>query len=255
MTHPQEIYDLLLDYGNTNAQIREVLIGLTWTLCQTESIGLCMSPGTTTRTLPWSGTLVNRSIAELAPWLRSWDSYQATVAMAAINAAINSRSPLPAKAQPLSPQGTANLAVFEHFLPLIRGKRVTIIGRYPGLERYEQEMNLSVIELQPSARDYPAPASEYLLPESEWVFLTATSIVNKTFPRLAELAKDAKLVLMGPTVPWLEELARFGVDYLAGIAVTNAEALRQTVAEGGGVRIFETGVQYRVLELFRDNTA
>ncbi len=34
-------------------------------------------------------------------------------------------------------------------------------------------------------------------------------------------------------------------------AVTNLEALRQTVAEGGGVRIFETGIQYRVLELSR----
>ncbi len=73
MTNPQEIYDLLLDYGNTDAQIREVLIGLTWTLCQAEAIGLCMSPGIATRTLPWSGTLVNRSIAELALWLRSWD--------------------------------------------------------------------------------------------------------------------------------------------------------------------------------------
>jgi uncharacterized protein (DUF4213/DUF364 family) len=54
---------------------------------------------------------------------------------------------------------------------------------------------------------------------------------------------------MGPTMPWLPELAEFGIDYLAGVSVTDSDALRQTVAEGGGVRIFETGVQYRVLEL------
>ncbi|WP_293068647.1 hypothetical protein [Okeania sp. SIO2B3] len=38
MVHPKEIYDLLLDYGKTNTPIKEILIGLTWTLCETESI-------------------------------------------------------------------------------------------------------------------------------------------------------------------------------------------------------------------------
>jgi uncharacterized protein (DUF4213/DUF364 family) len=250
MAHPREIYDLLLDYAKGSEVVKEVLIGLTWTLCRTENIGLCMSPGTVTRTLPWSGTLVDKSVSELALWVRSWNSFEATVGMAAVNAAINGRSLLPERGQPISMEGTtANLAVFQHFLPQIRGKRVAIIGRYPRLSVFEKEMEMTVIERQPTAGDLPDPASEYVLPESEWVFLTATSIANKTFPRLVELARDAKLVLMGPTMPWLPELAEFGIDYLAGVSVTDSDALRQTVAEGGGVRIFETGVQYRVLEL------
>ncbi len=249
MINPREIYDLLLDSSQTETKVREIIIGLTWTLCNAEGIGLCMSPAIPTRTLPWSGTLVNRSIGELAPWIRSWDSYQATVGMAAINTTINAASPLAAKAKPISLPGSANLAVFEHFLPLIRGKKVAVIGRYPGLSRYEQEVSMTVIERKPSSQDLPDPASEYILPEADWVFLTATSIPNKTFPRLVELAQNAKLVLMGPTVPWLLDLADMGIDYLAGVAVTNPEALRQTVAEGGGVRIFETGIEYRVLEL------
>lgn len=249
MVHPKEIYDLLLDYSNKTTLVKEVLIGLTWTLCETEGMGLCMSPGTVTRTLPWSGTLVNKSVAELASWLRSWNSFEATVGMAAINAEINSRSPLPTQAEALSPYGPGNLAVFEYFLPMIRGKRVAIIGRYPNLSRYEHEMEMTVLERQPGANDFPDPASEYVLPEAEWVFLTATSIANKTFPRLVELAKDAQLVLMGPTMPWLSDLKQFGIDYLAGVTVSNPQSLRQTVAEGGGVRIFETGVQYQVLKL------
>ncbi|NJL81544.1 MAG: DUF364 domain-containing protein [Richelia sp. RM2_1_2] len=246
---PREIYDLMLDYGTKNNQIKEIVIGLTWTLCIAEGAGLCMSPGTATRTLPWSGTLVNKSISELAPWLLSWDNYQATVAMAAINSVVNSSSSLPDNGTVLSPSGSANLAVFEHFLPQIRHKNVCIIGRYPGLNKYSTQMQMKVIELQPGAEDFPAPASEYLLPEAEWVFLTATSIVNKTFPRLVELAKNSKLVLMGPTVPWLPDLKHMGIDYLAGIKVTNLPSLRQTVAEGGGIRIFETGIQYCVVEL------
>lgn len=251
MISPREIYNLLLDSSQTETKIREIIIGLTWTLCNAEGIGLCMSPAIPTRTLPWSGTLVDRSLSELSVWIRSWDNYQATVGMAIINAAINTTSDLPAKAEPISLPGSSNLAVFEHFLPLIRGQKVAVIGRYPGLSRYEQEVSMTVIERQPKSQDLPDPAAEYILPEADWVFLTATSIPNKTFPRLVELAQNAKLVLMGPTVPWLPDLADMGIDYLAGVAVTNPSALRQTVAEGGGVRIFETGIQYRVLELSR----
>jgi uncharacterized protein len=247
--HPREIYNLLLESSQTDALVREIMIGLTWTLCCSEEIGLCMSPGQPTRILPWSGTLVNQKISDLAPWLKSWDSYEATIGMAAINAVINCKSSLIASAQPLFPTGTANLAVFEHFLPLIRSKRVAVIGRYPGLSQYEQEIDLMVIERQPSSQDFPDTACEYILPEADWVFLTATSIVNKTFPRLVELSQNAQLVLMGPTVPWLPCLADMGINYLAGVAVTQKDALRQTIAEGGGTRIFETGVQYRVLQL------
>ncbi|MEB3293798.1 MAG: DUF364 domain-containing protein [Synechococcales bacterium] len=247
--HPRDIYDLLLSASRSDSVVQEIIIGLTWTFCRSEGIGLCMSPGQPTRALPWSGTLVGQAIAELAPWITSWDSYQATIGMAVINSVINSTSSLPSQAQPLDPQGSANLAVFEHFLPQIRGKRVVIIGRYPGLAQYEQEADLTVLERQPNAQDLPDAACEYLLPDADWVFLTATSIANKTFPRLVELAQQAELVLMGATVPWLPELADMGIDYLAGVVVSDPTALRQTIAEGGGTRIFEGGVQYCVLKL------
>jgi len=247
--HPHEIYDLLLESSRSQATVQEIVIGLTWTFCRAEGIGLCMSPGQPNRTLSWSGTLVGRAIADLTPWVRSWDSYQATIGMAAINSVINSASPLLPQAQPLSPQGSANLAVFEHFLPLIRGKRVAIIGRYPGLAQYEQEADITVLERQPIAQDLPDTACEYLLPEADWVFLTATSIANKTFPRLVELSQQAELVLMGPTTPWLPELADMGINYLAGVNITHPDGLRQTIAEGGGTRIFDGGVQYCILKL------
>ncbi|MDJ0659074.1 MAG: DUF364 domain-containing protein [Crocosphaera sp.] len=249
MINPKEIYDLLIDYGQINTPVEEIIIGLTWTLCKAEGIGLCMSPAIPTRTLSWSGTLVNQPVQTLSSWLRSWNPYQATVAMAAINAVINPNSPLLEQAEALPVATSANLSVFEYFLPQLQGKQVSVIGRYPGLKQYEQEMNINVIELNPTPRDFPATASEYLLPESDWVFLTATSIPNKTFPRLVELSRDATVVLMGPTLPWLAEFADFGINYLAGVTVSHATALRQTVAEGGGVRIFDTGVQYHLLSL------
>jgi uncharacterized protein (DUF4213/DUF364 family) len=243
---PRSLYELLLERADEDTPIEEIVIGLTWTYCRADGIGLCMSPATATRTLPWSGTLAGRSLASLAPWINSWDAHEAAIALAAINASINRDSKLSERARAIGP---GNLAVFEYFLPLVRGAKVAVIGRYPGLRRYEEQMEMTVIERNPGDRDLPDPACEYILPRVDWVFLTATSIANKTFPRLVELSRGARLVLMGPTVPWLAEFADMGVDYLAGVKVTDPSALKQTIAEGGGVRIFETGVEYRVLSL------
>lgn len=248
-TYAQRLYELMLDQPLTG-DIESVILGLTWTYCQsTEGAGLAMSPDRSTRTLAWPGTLAGRSVAEIASWITSWQPHEATIAMAAINSVINSDNALQASAVPLLPQGPANLAVFEYFLPRISGQRVVVIGRYPGLERYAEQCDMTVLEINPQAGDLPTAAAEFVLPGADWVFLTGTSIVNKTFPRLAELSANANLVLMGPTVPWLPELAEFGVDFIAGVNVMQSQLLSQTVAEGGGTRIFESGLQYAVADL------
>lgn len=251
MTHPKYLYELLLDHCSSYCVIDNLLLGLVWTLCQDDgqgATGLAMSPGYATRTLAWPGNLQGRPATDLAAWIMNWDPHQASVAMAAINCCINSR-PLPDSVA-LEPMGAqSNLAVFDYFLPQLKDRNVVVVGHYPGIECYAGQMNLSVLEQQPAAGDLPAAACEFLLPEADWVFLTASSIPNKTFPRLAELAADAKTVLMGPTVPWLPQLHEFGIDYLAGVEVTDSQQLFHTAAQGGGVRIFQQGLRYRIADL------
>lgn len=253
MHAPGRIYELIAERASSNAIIEEVLIGLTWTLVRSRAgsetgVGLAMSPGTLTRTLPWSGTLSGKKVDELLPWLRSWNPFEAAVAMAVANSIINSNSTLLQQANPIinSCDVPANLSVFEQFVPLLKGQKVVVVGRYPGLEKYQQALDITVLERQPGEGDLPDSACEYLLHEADWVFLTASSIVNKTFPRLAEFSQHAVLVLMGPTVPWLAELSEFGVDFVAGVQVDDAAQLRRIVAEGGGTRIFGNGVSYRI---------
>lgn len=253
MEKPAHIYELLLDYAASETRVEALTIGLVWTICKAETMGLAMSPAVYTRTLPWSGTLVGKSLGELAGWITDWEPYKATVGMAAINCSLNAREP-PAGVTLLSPEGNGNLAVFEHFLPQLLGKKVVVIGRYPGIVRYAEQMNLQIIERQPVENDYPDPACEFLIPDADWVFLTASAITNKTFPRLAELAQHATTVLMGPSLPWLPELHDFGINYLAGIEVVDPVKLYETVCEGGGVRIFENGLRYRIVDLSPDNS-
>jgi len=253
MNNPARIYELLLDYAGSDAQVTALSIGPVWTVCKAQHTGLAMSPGIPTRTLPWPGTLAGKTLAELAGWITDWEPYKATVAMAAINCSLNRYEP-PSGITLLPAADNANLTVFEHFLPRLQGKKVVVIGRYPGIERYAEQINLSIIERQPMPGDYPDPACEFLVPDADWVFLTASSITNKTFPRLAELARHATTVLMGPTVPWLPELHEFGIDYLAGVEVIDPLKLYQTAAEGGGVRIFDDAVRYRIVDLTPGNS-
>lgn len=249
--HPKYVYELLLDHCCSDAIVDNMMIGLVWTVCQSKdktSTGLAMSPGFNTRTLTWSGTLTGIPISNLATWIFSWDPYQATVAMAAINSCINSR-PLPDSVLIENGGDHSNLAVFDYFLPQLLGKNVVVIGHYPGIERYRNQMQLTILEKQPCGEDLPDSACEFLLPHADWVFLTASSLVNKTFPRLAELASNAKTVLMGPTVPWLSQMHEFGIDYLAGVEISDPEALYHTAAQGGGVRIFNQSLHYRIAEI------
>ena len=250
MNPPTHLYDLLTAYAASETRVSELNLGLVWTLCKAEGhLGLAMSPSTPTRTLTWPGTLAGKTLGELAAWLTAWEPYQATVGMAAVNCSLN-HHPLPAGLH----LNSGNLAVFEHFLPQLRNQKVVVIGHYPGIERYADDCQLSILERQPQLNDYPDPACEFLLPTADWVFLSASTITNKTFPRLAQLAEHATTVLMGPSLPWFPQWHEFGINYLAGLAITDADKLTQTAAEGGGVRIFENGACYHLVELTPSNS-
>ena len=45
--------------------------------------------------------------------------------------------------------------------------------------------------------------------------------MNKTMPRLLELSRNAKTIVIGPTVPMCPELKSLGIDRLSGMVVTD----------------------------------
>ena len=249
MIAPYEIYDLLQDYAGGSQALDELILGQVWTYCDAGAIGLAMSPDASTRTLPWSGELKGQRVSALTGWLREFDVWKSAVGMAVVNAGINARASAPDGIDLISEGYSNNLAVFEHFRSDLADKHVVVIGRYPGLHEWAQknQIDMAVLERQPGPQDYPDSACEYLLPDADWVFITASSLTNKTFPRLARLARGATTVLMGPTTPWLPEFYHFGIDYLAGVVIDESARVRTTLAEGGGVRLFEGGLHYRVV--------
>lgn len=254
--NPDAIYELLVtSASHQQAVVSKVLLGLNWTVVEVGfpdgslSQGLCFSPVDGTRALAWPGTLAGTLVLELIPWVRSWNPCEAAVGAAVINAVVNSNSPLLAASTLLDNGFPPHLKVFGHFAPQLRDQRVAIIGHYPEMERLKDHFDYQCIERVQKPGDYPDVAAEYLLPKAEWVFITASSIANKTLPHLLQLSQHARVVLMGPSLPWLCRWKDFGVNYLAGVEVLESEYLQQVAIEGGGTRIFSSSVNYRLLAL------
>ena len=89
----------------------------------------------------------------------------------------------------------------------------------------------------------------FYCPKRIGFFITTTSIPNKIYPWLAQLASSAKTVLMEPTTLWLSQLRECDIDYLAGVEIVNSDRLERTIAKNGGVKIVEQCVRYRIADL------
>lgn len=263
MSSARRIYDLLAAVLKGPGQdfcLTDVMLGLNWssagiartsTASELLATGMCFSPTGVSRQIPWAGSLRGRSCAELLPWLEHWSGPELVCAIATINAISSIDNPLLQESKVLLPDGDvpANLTPFTYFAPQLAGKNIVVVGHYPNMERFQDQFQYHCLERQPYPGDFPAEAAAFLLPEADWVFVTASSLANKTLPDLLALATQAQVVLMGPSLPWLAEWAEFGVDYLAGIRVNDAQLLRTIVAEGGGTRIFDQAVNYCVAAL------
>ena len=246
---PSDIYDLLVERVQGSQPLRRLLLGLNWSVAEVCAAGICFSPVDPPRTLAFPGTLAGRPVSELAPWVRSFDPCEAAVACAVINAVVNDDNDCIARSEPIANGAPTHLRVFDHFASRLEGAEVVVVGRYPGLETLWRGRNYTCIERRQTSGTLPDVAGEYLLPRADWVFITGSAIANKTLPRLLELSRGASVVLLGPSVPWMPEWADFGVNYLAGVTIRNVEKLWQIVAEGGGTRIFEDAVEYRLVSL------
>ena len=253
---PWWLYERLLAqaqaYELPRFALDNLLLGINWsvaTLSGCSQPGLCFSPTQVGRTLPWAGSLQDYDVEQLLSWLSHWEPAEAVIGGCVLNSVINSHSDLVTEAEPLSYQAPPHLQVFHHFRSQLREQNVVVIGRYPGLEAFPEVASWQCIERQPGAGDMPDTAAHYLLPEADWVFITASSLSNKTLPQLLQWSRQAKVVLMGPSLPWSEVWKDFGVDYLAGVWVEDAAAALTVAAQAGGTQMFAKACHYRCLQI------
>lgn len=122
------------------------------------------------------------------------------------------------------------------------GKVVSVIGHFPfAPASLHRASELRVLERCTEPGDYPDPACEYLLPDSDFVFISGSAFVNKTMPRLLQLAADATTVIVGPSTPLAPPLFDRGVDVLSGFIATDPSALDESLGGLSLTGMFDHG--------------
>ncbi|MEL0022493.1 MAG: DUF364 domain-containing protein, partial [Rickettsiales bacterium] len=107
--------------------------------------------------------------------------------------------------------------------------------------------NAAIIERQPRPGCFPEEAAETLLPAAEQVLITASALSNGSLEHLLSLARNAFVVLVGPSAPLTSRLFEFGIDAISGFVVRNTDGLLQAAMEGGAVAAMRPHGRYLTL--------
>lgn len=235
-----ELYDRLIQDIPEDVLVEDMICGMTWTAVRSSlgTVGLAMT--TPVQTLPNEDrNIVGKSLKSAAQLIKSWNFIDAGIGMAAINAWYNSAERM---RELNSAQGDNRFCTFD--IPF-EGKNVCMVGalRYPK-EMFNSAKSLVVLERNLVDGTYPDSACEYYLPDCDLVLITGSAFINKTMPRLLQLAKNAQIVITGPSTPMAPMLMDYGVRRLAGLVITQEQECLNFAGSGIHATPYRFGERY-----------
>jgi len=239
--NPEELYKALISEIPQDITILEAFSGASHSIVVSEyGIGTVMTLEPTGQSPVLPTDLTGYSLRDVAEAILSWNATDAALGGAALNAYYNSPPVLrkhfgyemPAAAT--GPTTAPAADPFARYAELARGKQVASIGHFASVERHIAPVaaSLSIIEEHQREGDYPAAAAEYLLPRMDMVFITGSTLANKTLPRLLALSRHAFVVLVGPSTCMAPLLFDYGVNVVSGTLYTDREGCLSLVRQG-----------------------
>lgn len=216
-----ELYESLLDEIPVHLRVESVFVGNYWTIVTADSgnMGAAMTTNLTTIP-PQSANYVGCSLRDVGSLVRSWNLVESGIGMAAINAWYNSETRLTELG---SLQNDDRYCTFD--IP-VEGKKIIKVGHIRHRHGvFDLADSIVTLERSPMDGEYPDSACEYMIPESDIVLITGSAFINKTMPRLLQLAQDKTVIITGPSTPMAPQLFSFGVRRLAGMVITNQKGM------------------------------
>lgn len=231
------VASVIIGVGYTGVSLSSGQVGLAHSLLSEQAPGCC-------ELMKRAGHLSGSSALELARLALSWDMRSRVVGVATLNAL--SQLSLRNQANRIL---TSKGNIADHLA--VRGDVVAVVGNMaPTVKKLKAKAKrVYVLERDSDLRDdetLPDTAAEEVIPESDVVLITGTSIVNGTVDRLLELSRNAKEVaLVGATAGILPTvLFKHGATAVATVKVTDPDRLMRIIAEGGGTPSFANAVEF-----------
>lgn len=252
---PWELYGRLIDGVPAGPCVVDYCLGTHWSYVRAEcgmGVAFTTSGGGTRKLLDDMRGVPLREMARLS---KSWCFEEASLGIAALNAwycrpqlldalgaayddddAVKAHDA--AGVGPVGPRSGLRMDAFDRYRPQVEAigdAKVVVVGHFPRVERIADYAHLTVLERKcGSDWDTPDPACEYVLPGADFAFITGVTLINKTAPRLLQLASAATTVMVGPSVVMSPELFAYGVDSLSGSVVSDPERAEFAVKNGVG---------------------
>lgn len=232
-----EILTSIINSIKEDSPVQEVRRGLHWTAVVSRQCGLASTMAQGGCNHDESDTpITNMTALELAGMCHEKSAEKASMGIAAINSLIS--------IDPDQYSGADGLKIISE---MGKGKNISVIGHFPNLASLAKEAkNLWIIEKNPIQGDYSEEKGKDLIPQSDIVVITSTTLMNKTFPGIIDLCRDDSVkMLLGPSTPLSDIFFDYGIDILSGSVVTENETVLKSVSEGvsfqqlkkrGGVR-------------------
>ena len=221
------VYEALLTGLDEALPVSSALSGKQWCLAATEQgTGIAMHTAGSSRPPMFPQGLEGLPLFKASRALMSWNMEEASFGLAAVNAFYNTSERMEALKAALPEGGHYGDGID------FSGMTVGIVGHMRGPEGLrEQAKAVYILERSPKPGDYPDTACDYILPRCDLVIITGSSLINKSLPHLLELCRDAYTILTGPSVPLCPALLSSGIDRLAGLVVTEREAMARHVRD------------------------
>lgn len=241
--------DLISSVKDENTLAKNIRVGPSWTGVSgryggvSKTYGIPVPHGNYTQDL---GNLNEKTTLELAEYARSWNLVEASIGVAALNSMMKVR-------------GKIGVNALDLILEMGENKNITMVGKFPRIEEIKAiARELWILEMNPNLLDpkngiISESALEYVIPDSDIVVVTGSTLINKTMERVLELCRlaDAYTIVMGPSTTMSDVLFDYGADILAGVEIVKPDRVLNILSQSGGMinsKVCKDAIAFRVME-------
>ena len=223
------VTDVRIGLGYTAVELDRSRLGLAYTFTDSFAGGCEL--------FERNRSLIGQPAADLVRLVESGHPIEAAVGFAAANAVVNSMD-----------REYLDGDVFT-FLDLRKEDRVCMVGNFmpivPRLRTLVSELLIFERIAEPVDDLIPSERIGAYLPDSQVVLLTATALINHTAEKILKNADHCReVVILGASTPLMPELyAGLPVTMLSGVVMQDADAVKQIVSQGGGMKSFSRFVR------------
>lgn len=236
----------LLESVEGDCPVRELRIGTRFTAVASRSCGLASTMMRECRNedgMRESGLLTRMSAGQLAAWSLSDMIHEASVGLAALNSLMD-----------VDRSKCADLNAAEIIREKGRGGNISVIGHFPFVDDLKSiAKNVWVMEKFQRPGDFPEQSLEEFLPRSGVIAVSGTTLINHTFEKILSLCPRGSIkIILGATTPMSSVFFDYGIDYVSGCEVRDADAVLKLVAESATFRQIKQSGGVALLTMSRD---